>query len=98
MITYNEEDTETGNRNTLRKTIPFPFCPPQIPRDMTGMNPGRVDGKSATTRLSYGVASCRVVWHKNISVLEEPATSIFRVQESHPRRQQIQIPVYLAFV
>jgi hypothetical protein len=60
MIAYNDEVIKLrivrGNRSTRRGTIPFPFCPPQIPRDMTEINPGRIDGKPATTHLSCGVA------------------------------------------
>jgi hypothetical protein len=29
-----------GKRNTLRKPAPAPLCPPQIPHDMTGREPG----------------------------------------------------------
>jgi hypothetical protein len=42
-----------GNRSTRRKPAPMPLCPPQIPRDLAGREPG---GKPATNRLSYGTA------------------------------------------
>jgi hypothetical protein len=29
-----------GNRSTLRKPAPAPLCPPQIPFDQTGLEPG----------------------------------------------------------
>jgi hypothetical protein len=44
-----------GNRSTRRKPAPVPLCPPQIPHDL-GSNPGRLGGKTATNRLSYGTA------------------------------------------
>jgi hypothetical protein len=42
-----------GNRSTRRKPAPAPLCPPQIPHDYTGFEPG----KPATNRLSYGAAN-----------------------------------------
>jgi hypothetical protein len=29
-----------GNRSTRRKPVPVPLCPPQIPHDLTGREPG----------------------------------------------------------
>jgi hypothetical protein len=29
-----------GNRSTRRKLAPAPLCPPQIPHDQTGLEPG----------------------------------------------------------
>jgi hypothetical protein len=29
-----------GNRSTRRKPAPVPLCPPQIPHDLTGIEPG----------------------------------------------------------
>jgi hypothetical protein len=29
-----------GNRSIRRKPAPVPFCPPQIPHDVTGLEPG----------------------------------------------------------
>jgi hypothetical protein len=29
-----------GNRSTRRKPAPLPLCPPQIPHDLTGEEPG----------------------------------------------------------
>jgi hypothetical protein len=31
---------DRGNRNTRRKPAPVPLCPPQIPHDLTGCEPG----------------------------------------------------------
>jgi hypothetical protein len=56
------EDGEFGgmngrlNRSTRRKPAPAPLCPPQIPLDHPGLNPGRRGGKPATNRFSYGAA------------------------------------------
>jgi hypothetical protein len=45
-----------GNRSTRRKLSPTPLCLPQIPLDQTpASNPGRLGGKPATNRLSYGL-------------------------------------------
>jgi hypothetical protein len=41
------------SRNTPGKPAPVSFCAPQIPHDPT---PGRLGGKQATNRLSYGTA------------------------------------------
>jgi hypothetical protein len=48
---------DRGNRSTRRKPDPAPLCPPQIPHDLTpGSYPGRLGGKPAAKRLSYGAA------------------------------------------
>jgi hypothetical protein len=33
--------TGRGNRSTRRKRAPVPLCPPQIPHDLTGREPGQ---------------------------------------------------------
>jgi hypothetical protein len=45
-----------GNRSTRRKHAPVPICPPQTPHSYPDANPGRLGGKPATNRLSYGTA------------------------------------------
>jgi hypothetical protein len=45
-----------GNRNTRRKPIPVPLCPPQTPHARLDANQGRRGGKPATNRLSYDTA------------------------------------------
>jgi hypothetical protein len=46
-----------GNRNTRKKPVPVPLCPPQTPR-CPDANPGRRGEKPATNRLSYSTADC----------------------------------------
>jgi hypothetical protein len=42
-----------GYRSTQRKPTPVSLCPPQTPHARPDANPGRHDGKPATSRLSY---------------------------------------------
>jgi hypothetical protein len=45
------------NRSARSKRVPVPFCPPEIPHDLSrGSNPGRRGGKPVTNHLSYGTA------------------------------------------
>jgi hypothetical protein len=46
----------------------LPLCPPQIPRDDLGSNPGCCSGKLVTNRLSYGIASfiCNLNTHAEV--------------------------------
>jgi hypothetical protein len=46
--------TGRGNRNTRRKPVPVPLCPPQNPHASLDAKPGRRGGKPATNR--YGTA------------------------------------------
>jgi hypothetical protein len=50
-----------GNRNTWRKPAPAPFCPPQVPYDDLGSNPGLHGGKPVTNWLRYSMASMGLV-------------------------------------
>jgi hypothetical protein len=45
-----------GNRSTRRKPVPVTLCPPQTPHACPDANPGRLGGKLAANRLSYGTA------------------------------------------
>jgi hypothetical protein len=54
-----------GNRRTLRKSVPVPLCPPQIPHDLD-----RRDGKPATNRLSFGRPTL------NLEALRSSETSV----------------------
>jgi hypothetical protein len=45
------------NQSTLRKSALVPLCSPQIPHGNPGSNHGHSSGKSATNRLSYGMAN-----------------------------------------
>jgi hypothetical protein len=61
-----------GNRSIRRTPAPVSHCPPQIPQDDPGSNPGCRVGKSATNHLDYGMALRRIhfVAHlKTLSVL-----------------------------
>jgi hypothetical protein len=49
-----------GNRRTRRKPAPVPLCPPQIPLDLTGREPGPPLGKPPTNHLSYGTAHLNI--------------------------------------
>jgi hypothetical protein len=47
---------ERGHQSTLRKPVPVPLCPSQIPHDMTfGLNLDCCNGMPVTNFLSYGV-------------------------------------------
>jgi hypothetical protein len=41
------------------KPVPVPLCPPQIPLDCPGREPGRRGERPATNRLSYGTDHTR---------------------------------------
>jgi hypothetical protein len=43
-----------------RKSALVPLCPPQIPQDDLGSNPGHRGGKPTANRLSYGTASIKL--------------------------------------
>jgi hypothetical protein len=42
-----------GNRNTRRKPAAVPLCPPQIPHDLTGREPGDRDLNDNPTGLCF---------------------------------------------
>jgi hypothetical protein len=43
-----------GNRSTWRKPATAPLCPPQVPHDQTGLEPGSPRWRSATNRFNCG--------------------------------------------
>jgi hypothetical protein len=55
-VEFGEMKIGRGNRNARRKPAPAPLCPPQIPDQTTGSNPGRRGRKLATNCLRYGKA------------------------------------------
>jgi hypothetical protein len=64
-----------GNRSTLRKPAPAPFCPPQIPHDQTwAQTPGRRSGKPATNCMSYGPAFWTKTWTQNTQIRSRSGT------------------------
>jgi hypothetical protein len=45
-----------GNRNTPRKPVPVPLCPPQTSHALPGREPGPPRWEARTNRFSYGTA------------------------------------------
>jgi hypothetical protein len=63
VMEHRWNETDRGKpKNSGKKPVPVPLCPPQIPHGLTpGSNPGLRGGRSAANRLSIGTAhSCSI--------------------------------------